>query len=149
LKLYLIHRPDDKESSALLESMLPSEEIPSESLPAAGETAAGPSEEFAEAIEQHVEGGLPDIATATLAEIYFKQGMPEEAIEIYEKVVELNPDDSGSRQRLDELKAIFEQDRLAEKKEQDRLMRKKKMLSILESWLEGIREQSKTGLSPV
>jgi tetratricopeptide (TPR) repeat protein len=73
LKLYLIHCPDDKESYALLESLLPREEAAAETLQTQEEAA----------------------------------------------------------------------------KEKDRLMRKKKMVSILESWLEGIHEQSKPGLSIV
>jgi len=147
LKFYLIHRPDDKESYDLLESMLPREEIPAVPVQAAEAQIPVSGEEVAESKAQPPEGESPDIATATHAEVYFQQGMTEEAIEIYKKVIEKNPDDSASRQRLDELKVILEQARLAEEKEKDQLMRKKKMLSILESWLDGIREKSKPGLS--
>jgi tetratricopeptide (TPR) repeat protein len=147
LKIYLIHCPDDKESYALLESMLPGEEIPAEALQAAEAQIPGPGEEIAEPEAQTRESELPDIATATLAEVYFKQGLTEEATEIYKKVVEMKPDDSGSRLRLEELKSMLEQSLKAKENEKDQLMRKRKMVSILESWLEGIRERSKTGLS--
>jgi tetratricopeptide (TPR) repeat protein len=143
LKLYLIHCPDDKESYALLESMLPREETAVEALQTREETATVPGKEDAESLEPET----PDIATATLAEVYFEQGLIEEAIEIYSKVIEKNPDDSRAMERLGELKSILEKARLAREKEKDLLMRKKKMVSILESWLEGIREQSKPGLS--
>jgi tetratricopeptide (TPR) repeat protein len=139
LKLYLIHCPDDKESYALLESMLPREEVAAETIQA--------QEDAPEPLEQPIEAETPDIATATLAEVYFQQGLTEEAIEIYNKVIEKNPDDPRPLERLGELKSILEQARLARENEKGRLMRKKKMVSILESWLAGIREQSKPGLS--
>jgi tetratricopeptide (TPR) repeat protein len=138
LKLYLIHCPDDQDSYALLESMLPKEEPPIEI------EQAVPEELPPGQVE---ESGLPDIATATLGEVYVNQGMTKEAIETYEKVVEQSPDDSASKERLDELKNMVEQSRIAEDKEKALIMRKKKMVAILESWLEGIREHSRTGLS--
>jgi tetratricopeptide (TPR) repeat protein len=147
LKLYIIHCPDDKESYALLESMLPREEVAAETLQVREETATVPGKEDAGSIEQPLEAETPDIATATLAEMYFEQGLTEEAIEIYSKVIEKNPYDSSAMERLGELKSMLEQARLAQEKEEDRLRRRKKMVSILESWLEGIRERSKPGLS--
>ena len=147
LKLYLIHCPDDKESYALLESMLPGEEAAAETIQAWEETGIVPDKADSESIAQPPEAEAHDIATAALAEVYIEQGLTEEAIEIYNKVIEKNPDDSRSMERLGELKSILEQARLAQEKEKDRLMRKKRMVSILESWLQGIREQSKPGLS--
>jgi tetratricopeptide (TPR) repeat protein len=141
LKLYLIHCPDDSESYALLESMLPKEEAASTEI--AQEREGLPAEEVAEALAQPINEPLPDIATPTLAEVYYDQGKTREAIEIYEKVIERHPDDSGSRLRLDELKAIAEQTQATAEKEMARVMAKKKMTSILESWLEGLRIQSK------
>ena len=146
LKFYLIHCPDDKESYDLLESLMPKEEIPAEAEKAAEEPIPGPAEEGSELEAQPPEAEIKDVATAEHAEEYFNQGMTEEAIEIYEKVIENNPDDSTSRQRLDELKSILEQARLAEEREQARSMRKKRMLAILESWLKGIRERAKPDL---
>lgn len=146
LKLYLIHCPDDRESYDLLESMLPREEAASTEIAQAIEGLSG--EEIAETPLQPVNEPLPDIATPTLAEVYYQQGKTGEAIKIYEKVVERHPEDSGSQLRLDELRTIEEQARAAEEKEKARVMAKKKMVSILESWLEGIRIQSKeAGLS--
>jgi len=140
LKLYLIHCPDDKESYALLESLQPREETPAET----ALTPSDPGEEVVESFTQPLEADLPDIVTSTLAEVYFNQDKTKEAIETYEKVIKQNPEDSRSRLRLDELKAMMKQAVVLDDKEKDLVMRKKKMVSILESWLEGIREQSKT-----
>lgn len=142
LKLYLLHHPEDRDSFILLESMQTRVETPSETM------KAGQVMPFlAEEIEPSFEEALPDIATATLAEVYFNQGKTREAIATYEKVVEQNPEDLGSRLRLDELKAMLEQDQLDEDKKTALVMRKEKMISTLESWLDGIREQKKAGIS--
>lgn len=146
LKLYLIHCPDDKESYDLLESLMPEEELPVETAQPEEIPAPVPGEE-AEPVEQPLEQEAPDIATATLAEVYFNQGLTDEAIEVYKKVIDKNPDDSASRARLDELEVIAEEARSREEKEMDVLIRKRKLMSILEVWLEGIRQQSKPGLS--
>lgn len=148
LKLYLAHRPDDQEALSLLESLQPPEEIPDKLAPPIVEEAISPEESEEEAYEVPVEEGLPDIATATLAEVYFDQGRIKEAVEIYEKVIAQNPDDEKSRQRLDELRGIMEQDQREEAGREDGIRRKKeKIIAILESWLLSIREQSNPGVS--
>ena len=139
LKIYLMHHPEDRDSYMLLESMERIEETPP-GIEQAPQEPKGVAEEGAVS-------DVPEIATATLAEEYFNQGNMKVAIDIYEKVVGQNPDDTKTRARLEELKAIMEEAHIVEEKERDLIMRKKKMISILESWLEGIREQSKTGLS--
>jgi len=147
LKLYLIHCPDDKESYALLESIQPREEGSDKTAQESEGPAALSSEEFSGSITQPPETEMPDIYTATLAEVYFSQGKLQEAIATYEKVIEKKHDDAGSVQRLGELRDMMEKARLADEKERDQLIRKKKMVSILETWLKGIHEQSDTGLS--
>lgn len=146
LKLYMIHCPDDKETYDLLESMMPAEEVPAETAQAEEGPAPVPGE-GAESAGQPMGEEAPDIATATLAEVYFNQGLMEEAIKIYKKVIDKNSDDSASRARLNELEAIVETAHSTEEKEKDLLRRKRKLVSILESWLEGIRQQTKPGLS--
>jgi tetratricopeptide (TPR) repeat protein len=145
LKLYLIHYPDDKESYVLLESMKPKEEVLQGIDQAPEELSHVPIVEEMESIFQSVEIALPDIATPTLAEVYFSQSKTREAIETYEKVVERNPDDSMSRARLDELRNIMEQAQATEMKQKAIVAEKKKIASILETWLAGIREQAKAG----
>lgn len=106
LKLYLAHYPDDEEASLLLSSLSPPVDEPEP------ETAQADLEEDiisppAEETMVYQEDQLPDIATPTLAEIYFKQGQIQDARDIYEKVVMEHPDDEKSWQRLEELKAIL------------------------------------------
>ena len=84
---------------------------------------------------------LPELATPTLAEIYFKQGQVREAIKVYEKVVEINPQDERSSTRLEEFRAMMAADLEEADQEVDRLREKKeRMIAILESWLSNIRE---------
>ncbi|MFC1867368.1 tetratricopeptide repeat protein [Thermodesulfobacteriota bacterium] len=136
LKLYLAHRPNDGEALVLMESLQSEKEVPPEPESATEEETSPPIRET----------GLPDIATPTLAEVYFDQGRMKEALETYEKVIAERPDDIHSRQRLDELKAMMVQDQVPEDKGKDRVRQKKeRMIAILESWLAGIREQSKMG----
>lgn len=134
LKLYLIHRPDDMESYTLLECLSPKEEVPLET--------SQPEEPAPVPV---VEPEMPDIATPTLAEVYYNQGKTLEAIDTYEKVIERNPDDSMSRSRMEELKNSLDQARTLQLKREAMIMKKKKMASILDMWLAGIREQSKAG----
>jgi tetratricopeptide (TPR) repeat protein len=136
LKHYLIHWPDDSESCTLLESLSPIKEAPTE--------VSQPQEE--PAVIPAAEAEMSDMATVTMAEVYYNQGRTQEAIEVYEKVLEKNPDDPSARVRMDELKNILEQARTVERKREDTIMRKKKMASILDMWLTGIREQSKVGM---
>ena len=145
LKVYLAHRPDDEEAIRLLETLQPPEEPPTELAPATEEEAV-PFEEIEEEVVPPLEEeGLPDIATPTLAELYFDQGRLKEAIETYEKIITQDPDDTQSRQRLDELMALLAQEEPVEVKREDRARQKKeKMIVILEAWLANIREQSKT-----
>jgi tetratricopeptide (TPR) repeat protein len=46
---------------------------------------------------------LPSIATATLADIYIKQGFPERAIKVFRDLLEEDPGNAEIRQRLDAL----------------------------------------------
>ena len=131
LNLYLAHRPDDRESNQLLITLQSSVISPIEIEP------------------EEVEERLPDIATATLAEIYFQQNKIREAIEIYEKVIVLKPDDHSSRQRLEELRDMIVRDYRHEKpggevKREGTL----KTISILERWLTNMRKQFGPGISP-
>jgi tetratricopeptide (TPR) repeat protein len=136
LKIYVAHRPDDQEASDLLETLKPPEEPPSP-------IKEGPSlEEFlGTMVAVPEEGELPEIATPTLAEIYFKQGQVREAVKVYEKVVAIDPQDERSGSRLEEFRAMMAADLEKADQEVDRLIDKKeRMIAILESWLSNIRE---------
>ena len=117
LRLFLAHRPDDRDALRLMESLGPLDE-----------TSEGPGP------------ASPDIATPTLAEIYFDQGQLKRAIETYEKVIAGNPENPSILKRLDELRDMIGQDRADEDRDAERLRQQKiKMISVLEGWLAGIR----------
>ena len=131
LKIYLAHKPDDKDSSDQLNTLL-----------ARKDAALAPEPEPAEE-------KLPEIATATLAEVYFQQNQLQDAIETYEKVIVLRPEDESSRRRLEELRGMMTKEQQIETPERDPNKKTKELISILERWLSNIREQSITGLSTI
>lgn len=56
--------------------------------------------------EEPGKGPPRGMATATLAEVYFQQGLLDQAIETYQKVLRHKPDDAAIKDRLAELKAL-------------------------------------------
>ena len=138
LRLYLAHRPDDTEANRLLEALQTPEEIIDEP---AGEEEG----DYSHPAEDEE---LPDIATPTLAEIYYQQGQVQEAIDIYENIVSRNPDDLASRERLVELKGMMEKDRISRDLSKDEETGKmRRILSILEDWRASLQEKSKAGMT--
>ena len=113
-KKYLAHFPDDDEVAQLLHDLAQSEEPPEKT----------PS--------------LKELATPTLAEIYFNQGQIKEAIEIYENVLSRHPDDFEAAKRLEELKAMVEPS-THEEHIPDQLHHEKPV-STREQWLIGVLE---------
>ncbi|MBW2610159.1 MAG: tetratricopeptide repeat protein [Deltaproteobacteria bacterium] len=148
LKIYLAHKPDDQEALQILETLQPSEEIPAEPAPPMEEVPDPVEEVTDEIAAPPTEEDLPEIATPTLAEIYFDQGQIKEAAATYEKILAQNPDNDRFRQRLDALKAMIPAEKEIEEKVEDRSRKsKEKMLTILEAWLANIREKSKAPVS--
>lgn len=146
LELYLAHRPDDRMALDFLNTLRPIEEAPVEEPALYVEETSTKSEEQ-EAVQEapDLEEEPPEIATPTLAEIYFEQGQIEEAIDTYEIIVAQNPDDESSRSRLEELKSMIADQDVMEEEQRDEVREKKeKMITILESWLANIREQFRT-----
>lgn len=118
LKIYLAHHRSDQEATRLLSELSsPREEEPSV---------------------------LP---TSTLAEIYYKQGELEEAIKMYEQVIEASPDDEKSKIRLNELKGIKEAEEHRKAKEEIVKEKKLKLIGILERWLANIEQRRIVNLS--
>jgi tetratricopeptide (TPR) repeat protein len=67
-----------------------------------------PAEIAEEDFEEEDGGGveaLPHVATVTLAEIYFQQGLKEQALQIYRQLLERHPEDETVRKRLGEIEA--------------------------------------------
>ncbi|MGD9032955.1 MAG: tetratricopeptide repeat protein [Desulfobacteraceae bacterium] len=146
LELYLAHRPDDQEALDFLNTLRPEEE-------AQAEEPQPPIEDIpAEVQEQQIVEEAPaaeeeetEIATPTLAEIYFEQGQIEEAIDTYVTILAQDPEDESSRRRLEELKTMIAKEKALEEKQIDEIRQKKeRMIAILESWLANIREQFNT-----
>ena len=146
LELYLAHRPGDRMAKDFLNTLTPKQEAPVE------EPHSHIEETTAKSEEQEVVQEAPDleeeqteIATPTLAEIYFEQGQIEEAIDTYEIIVAQHPEDEPSRSRLEELKSMIAEQSAIEEKQRDQVReRKEKLNAILELWLANIREQFKT-----
>jgi len=96
-----------------------------------------------ERIDQEEKDEFAELATTELAEIYYNQGLINEAINTYELALLTNPDDKTSMERLAELKA-----RNVDKPEQqtaaDDILRerKKRMITVLEEWMDRIQELS-------
>lgn len=134
LKIYLSYHPQDEDARRLYEDLTPEEGPPVSQL-------QSPPEEDAAIFEEDVEGKSPEIATSTLAELYFRQGEIIKAIDTYKNLVELNPEDVRFRERLEALEAITEEEVPDEQRTQDaHVAGKQRVIAILESWRANIRE---------
>ena len=135
LKLYLAHQPDDREAIEILQALdLAAEPAVFESTPSFEE----PPPETEVVLE-----GKKRVATPTLGEVFFSQGLIYEAIHVYEKVAEQNPDDERIKKRLDELRSALTGEYVPEAQGVDRKRRKKeKLLAVLEAWRTSIREMA-------
>jgi tetratricopeptide (TPR) repeat protein len=144
LKKYLALNPDDREGLDLLDKIKPAEESPSMEIP---ETVPEPEEQppveevaQTEATEKIQEESVVDLATPTLAELYFSQGQIHEAVNTYEKVLMDNPDDKASEQRLAELNAAVSQEsKPLPPKEEAVGIKTEKAIAVLENWLNRIQ----------
>lgn len=127
LEIYLAHRPEERESLAPSRRTTP--------VPEAFPSPLGDVEE---------RYPTPEIATPTLAELYFAQGQVQEAVSTYEKVVAQNPEAEHSRTRLEELKAMLAPPppvRQADPDEESARNRKIKLIHVLETWKESLQVQ--------
>ncbi len=116
LQLYLAHNESDQEAADLLAELSAPKEEPS---------------------------ALP---TSTLAELYYKQGELDEAIKVYEQVVDSSPDDEKAKHRLDELQKekktqVGEREKVKSIRE-----RKVKLLGVLERWLAAVEQRKAAAL---
>jgi predicted Zn-dependent protease len=115
LEVYLVHHKDDEEAVQLLSEL----------------SSTGKD-------EQDV------VPTPTLAEIFFNQGALEEAIKVYQQVVEASPDDEKSKMRLNELKQMKVAEVQEIAGETTTKGKKLELIRILENWL-GAIESRKVG----
>jgi len=130
LKLYLAHCPGEPEALKFLEEVEPDE---------AQLEIGGPTDDVV--VEVDEKDAVVDLATPTIAELYYTQGRLSAAITIYEKVLNDKPDDIESLKRLTELRGLAAQEPNTEGKEKDDLRaRTETMITILERWLPKIKE---------
>jgi len=119
LKLYLAHHSDDQDAARLL-----------------SELSAPPKEETS------------ILPTATIAEIYYKQGELDEAIKIYTQLITDFPDDENYKNRLEVLNAEKKPEYTERSHEATVQEKELKIIEILERWLTNLEKGKVIGLSP-
>jgi tetratricopeptide (TPR) repeat protein len=94
-------------------------------------------------VDQEEKDEFAELATAELAEIYYNQGLINEAINTYELALLTNPYDKTSMERLAELKAL-NVDKPEQQTAADDILRerKKRMITVLEEWMDRMQEFS-------
>ena len=94
--------------------------------------------------EESTEEEPEDIATPTLAEVYYRQGQLDEAIETYNQFLQQNPSDLVSEDRLAELVAESYRMTLNEKAEADRkqTMKTERLIAVLETWRSRLQKRA-------
>ena len=131
LKLYLAHRPDASDARELLEEVKPADKVRLE--------VGGPTEDAVVKVDE--KDAVADLASPTIAELYYTQGRLSAAISTYEKVLKDKPDDIESLKRLTELRGLAAEEPKTDEKEKDELRaRAATMIAVLERWLPKIRE---------
>jgi tetratricopeptide (TPR) repeat protein len=96
-----------------------------------------------ERLNQEEKDEFAELATTELAEIYYNQGLINEAINTYELALLTNPDDKTSMERLAELKSLNGHKPEQQTAADDILReRKKRMITVLEEWMDRIQELS-------
>ena len=104
--------------------------------PSRGNDRVNSEEILAPPVDDSAEEDSGDIATPTLAEVYYKQGQLDEAIKTYNLVLQQNPSDQDSEERLAELVAESYRTTLDEKAKADgeKAMKTERLITVLETW---------------
>jgi tetratricopeptide (TPR) repeat protein len=149
LNHFLSFYPEDKDAASLLEGIHLPEEA---SLPVPEE--ASPLEAGERAVDtgiQELEQELPEIITATMAKVYFDQGKLDEARDIYEKLIEMNPDDEVAVSHFKEISALSDINDVVEESPpaNERRQKTEKIISVLDAWRNNIRALSDSGTTAV
>jgi tetratricopeptide (TPR) repeat protein len=84
-----------------------------------------------ESLPEETEQEDGEMATVTMAELYTEQGHPEEAIEVYRRILRSNPEAVGVKVRLEELEKQVGKDKAA-----------RTLLKILESWQDELQDRA-------
>lgn len=86
-----------------------------------------------------------EVLTPTLAELYVKQGLYDDAMRVYRKIIEIDPLNEDARKRLEELKKEKEETKLAYKKRmQDTVTVMKKSVDELQEAVRKLEEELKS-----
>lgn len=126
LETYLIHNPDDIEASELLKNI---------------RTVKGRQNET-EHEKVRVETFSSDLASPTIAEIYYEQGQINEAINTYEKILLKRSEDQKAQKRLEELKTMnLRDEKTVSSDNRSGSYNKERIRNILEGWIFRIKEQ--------
>jgi len=56
--------------------------------------------------EADTQAAAAELATPTLAELYFEQGIHDKAVEVYKQIVQREPDNAKAASRLGEIEAL-------------------------------------------
>ena len=141
LKQFLAFFPENEEAALLLTELEKTEDVFPVETPE--------KQEHPDILDTQEHTEL-EIITASLAETYFSQGKLNEAREIYEKLIEKNPEDADSRLRYEEISALMDrkQDEPNDLPAQDNIRTsKEKVISILDAWRSNIRSLADDGLT--
>ncbi len=141
LKQFLAFFPENEEAALRLTELKKAEDV---------FQVAAPEELESPDILDTQEHAELEIITASLAETYFSQGKLDEAREIYEKLIEKNPEDADSKLRYEEISALMdgkEDEPLDLPAEVNIRTGKERMISILDTWRSNIRSLADDGLT--
>lgn len=128
LKRYLAHNPHDREAIDLLNQVNEQQ----------GYSALSSEEKGAPPEEARTS---PDLATPTLAEIYYNQGEIQKAIRTYQEILSKDPEDKASLRRLNELRRSTNQTvPLNMASQETSEPKKRQIIKTLETWLNKIQE---------
>lgn len=159
LKIYLAANPDDQEALGHLDRItrLEAEKVAEVGLASEAAEPGEPvplEEEFSEKgqweeedvveLEEADDQAIVDLASPTIAELYFDQGQVMEAISTYEKILLKNPQDELALRRIEELTGLVN---AAARTSKEDVIREKtlKTIAILAEWLVRIREATNSG----
>jgi len=100
-------------------------------------------EHAAAAMGELAQGKTTPLTSATLAELYVSQGVPQKAVEIYEKLVADSPGDARARARLSQLRAAVESPAFAEPASSREARRAdiERTIERLEAFLAAVKER--------
>jgi tetratricopeptide (TPR) repeat protein len=84
-----------------------------------------------------------DLASATLAELYYHQGQIQEAVQTYERVLEARPNDAKAQSRLNELNRLLHRpESPATEPIAEARRHTERLVAVFGGWLERIQEMS-------